>query len=230
MASLSIITQMEYFLRIILAMVCGGVIGFEREHRVKSAGLKTHMIVSMGAAVMMVTSKYGFLDLLAVNVSYDASRVAASIVSAIGFLGAGVIFTKGFKVTGVTTAAGLWTTVGIGMMMGAGLYYIAGAVTILVLMIQMFFRHVHLRIRNAVTNILLTAEGTREELEELRDTLKRREGTVIHTKFSALPDDPERLEMELTVILSGDRDCERNVLDLFETIRATVTSVSFEAR
>jgi putative Mg2+ transporter-C (MgtC) family protein len=122
MLGISFLTQLEYLGRIVAALICGGLIGYERERRVRSAGLKTHMIVSMGAAVMMIVSKYGFWDVLVQEtIKLDPSRMAAGIVSAIGFLGAGVIFSRGHKINGVTTAAGLWTTVGVGMALGAGL-------------------------------------------------------------------------------------------------------------
>ena len=88
MFDMSFLTQLEFLLRIFVAMICGGLIGLERERRVKSAGLKTHMIVSVGAALMMIVSKYGFWDVLVLdNIKLDPSRVAAGIVSAIGFLG-----------------------------------------------------------------------------------------------------------------------------------------------
>lgn len=100
------IQELEYLLRIVLAAVCGGAIGFERERRSKSAGIRTHIIVALSAALMMVVSKYGFFDVIGLGgISLDASRVAAGVVTAIGFLGVGVIFTHGRTVSGVTTAA-----------------------------------------------------------------------------------------------------------------------------
>lgn len=229
--SIPILTQLEYLLRIIAAMVCGGVIGFEREHRVKSAGLKTHMIVSMGAALMMIVSKYGFLDVLIYDgVSYDASRVAAGIVSAIGFLGAGVIFTRDFKVTGVTTAAGLWTTVGVGMLMGAGLYFIGAVSTLLVILIQLFFCRFHFHMRSPVDNVSIHAIGTRTDLDELRKLMQNMNCTTVRTKFTAVENDPDKFRMELHVIISDSRECEKRLLDLFEGAKAHVTSISVEPR
>ena len=108
----------ELFLRVIVASVLGYMIGYERKNRDKSAGMRTHAIVALGAALMMVVSKYGFYDVEKV----DSSRVAAQIVSGVGFLGAGVIFVRNNTVSGLTTAAGLWTTAGVGMAVGAGKY------------------------------------------------------------------------------------------------------------
>lgn len=130
--------ELEYLLRIALAAVCGGAIGFERERRFKSAGIRTHLIVALSAALMMVISKYGFFDVAgtAAGLNLDVSRVAAGVVSAIGFLGAGVIFFRKDTVSGITTAAGLWATVGVGIAMGAGLYFTSAAVTILIVVLQ----------------------------------------------------------------------------------------------
>ena len=114
------------------------VIGWEREKRLKSAGLRTHMVVAMASALMMIISKYGFLDVVYLSsVQVDASRLAAGVVQAIGFLGAGVIFVKRDNVVGVTTAAGLWATVGIGLAIGSGLYFLGIISTILILIIQL---------------------------------------------------------------------------------------------
>ena len=101
------------------------MIGFERSKRLKEAGVRTHCMVAFGAALMMIISKYGFADLTEGNIflygtrGADASRIAAQVVSGIGFLGAGVIFKTGISIKGLTTAAGLWTTSAIGMALGA---------------------------------------------------------------------------------------------------------------
>ena len=130
--------EWEYLLRIVLAAVCGGAIGFEREQRFKSAGIRTHLIVALSAALMTVISKYGFFDVVGNSdgISVDASRVTAGVVTAIGFLGAGVIFFRKDTVSGVTTAAGLWATVGVGIAIGAGLYITGGISTVLIIIVQ----------------------------------------------------------------------------------------------
>lgn len=131
--------ELEYVLRIILATACGGAVGFERERRAKSAGIRTHLIVALSASMMMVISKYGFFDVvgLVTGLNVDASRVAAGVVSAIGFLGAGVIFFRKDSVSGVTTAAGLWATVGVGMAIGSGLYFTGLVCTGLIVILQL---------------------------------------------------------------------------------------------
>jgi putative Mg2+ transporter-C (MgtC) family protein len=139
---------MEYFqswgfqaiccVRLLVAAACGLGIGFERKNRLKEAGIRTHMIVALGAALMMIVSKYGFFDLVGTEalMKVDASRIASQIVTGVGFLGAGTIFIRNRSVTGLTTAAGVWATAGIGMAMGAGMYTVGIAGTGLVLLTQ----------------------------------------------------------------------------------------------
>ena len=123
--------QLEFFLRIILSSLCGVMIGFERAKRFKEAGIRTHCLVACGAALFMIMSKYGFADTLneAGEFLYgtkgaDSSRIAAQVVSGVGFLGAGVIFRTGMSIKGLTTAAGLWATSAVGLALGAGMYFI----------------------------------------------------------------------------------------------------------
>lgn len=109
----------EMVLRLVLAAVLGGLIGAEREYRGKVAGTRTHLLVALGAALMMLVSRYGF------GGQGDPSRVAAQIVSGIGFIGAGAIMVDRHSVHGLTTAAGIWVAAGIGMATAAGLYVLA---------------------------------------------------------------------------------------------------------
>ena len=113
-----------------LAFVLSAVIGLEREIRQKSAGLRTHTLVGLAAALIMLVSKYGFTDVLGERVVLDPSRVAAQIVSGIGFLGAGLIFVRRDAVRGLTTAAAIWLTAAVGMAAGAGLWLLATIVTV----------------------------------------------------------------------------------------------------
>ena len=112
-----------------LAFVLSTLIGAEREWRQKSAGLRTHALVGVGAALFLIISKYGFSDVLGPHVRLDPSRVAAQIVTGIGFIGGGLIFVRGDAVRGLTTAAIVWVTAAIGMACGAGLPLLALAVT-----------------------------------------------------------------------------------------------------
>ena len=118
----SIMQNLDFVARILLACFCGACIGFERSKRFKEAGIRTHVIVCCASALIMIVSKYGFADLtdadgLVFNGTRgaDPARVAAKVVSGISFLGAGVIFKNGSTVKGLTTAAGIWATAGIGL-------------------------------------------------------------------------------------------------------------------
>lgn len=129
----------EHFIRLIFACFCGAIIGLERSIRRKDAGIKTHIILAMGAALFMMVSQFGFGDLsLTPEYRADASRIASNIVTGVSFLCAGVIFVRGASVKGLTTATGIWTTAGIGMAAGAGLYVLTIFATILIIIIQLF--------------------------------------------------------------------------------------------
>lgn len=133
----------SYILRILVAGICGILIGYERKNRAKEAGVRTHCMVACGAALVMVVSKYAFSDvsMLPEIAKVDVARIASSIVSGVGFLGAGMIFVRRNMVSGLTTAAGIWVTAGIGMAIGGGLYLEGIATTIIVLMIQIFLHN-----------------------------------------------------------------------------------------
>lgn len=136
----TLLPQLEYLLGLALAALCGGLIGLERGRRQKEAGVRTHVVLALGSALMMVVSKYGFYDVVVQQgISLDASRIAANIITGVGFLGAGVIFVRGGSIKGLTTAAGLWTTSGIGLTFGAGMYLVGAAATVLLIGLQLLF-------------------------------------------------------------------------------------------
>lgn len=126
--------------RMIISCLCGIIIGFERENRAKEAGIRTHCIVACASAMMMIISKYGFEDLIqtsaSADVRLDPSRMAQGIVTGVGFLGAGTIYVQRSNIRGLTTAAGLWATCGIGMAIGGGLYVIGFSATIIIIATQ----------------------------------------------------------------------------------------------
>ena len=143
LGSLSLGQNLDFCLRIFIALLCGGAIGIERSRHFKEAGLRTHVIVCVGAALIMVVSKYGFVDLAAAGGEHfagtrgaDPARIAAQVVSGISFLGAGVIFKREGLVRGLTTAAGIWITAGIGLAIGAGMIFIALVVTVMICVLQ----------------------------------------------------------------------------------------------
>ena len=129
--------QLEFVLRMFCAALLGGLIGLEREYRAKEAGFRTHFLVAMGSCLFMIVSAYGFSDVPMNDMTHrwDVSRIAAQVVSGIGFIGAGtIIFRKSENVvSGLTTAAGLWVTAAIGLACGGGMYVLSVASTVLVL-------------------------------------------------------------------------------------------------
>ncbi len=154
--------EIEHILRILLAAALGFAVGFERKMRYKEAGIRTHAIVAVGSCLIMLVSKYGFSDIP----DYDASRVAAQIVSGIGFLGAGMILYKREALSGLTTAAGIWATAGIGMCVGAGLYILSAAATVLIIVLQCLL-HLPLKIFRTkevqVIRVRFTCDGDENE-------------------------------------------------------------------
>lgn len=139
---LGIISQyhINLMFRMLVSCLCGIAIGFERNNRAKEAGVRTHCIVACASALMMIISKYGFMDLVAGMDGMrgaDGSRIAAQVISGIGFLGAGIIYVQRSNIRGLTTAAGLWATSGIGLAIGGGMYTVGLAATVLVLAAQL---------------------------------------------------------------------------------------------
>lgn len=144
----SIITMQDLIclFRILLAIAAGAVIGYEREVREKAAGLRIHILIAMASALMMIISKYAFMDVvgesLVSGVGVDVSRVAAGIIAGMGIFSGGIVFIgKRGTVSGVTTAAGIWATIGIGMVIGAGMYVLGIGSVILIELIQLVIRN-----------------------------------------------------------------------------------------
>ena len=157
--------EWNFILRIFVAGLLGGLIGFEREFRAKEAGVRTHFIVALGSALFMLISQYAFSG------RFDAARVAAQVVSGIGFIGAGVIIFQKNSIRGITTAAGLWVAAAIGLASGAEMYSVAIAatlMTVLVLETMHFITRTHGEKEVSIT----LSPVTNEELAEIIKTLK----------------------------------------------------------
>jgi putative Mg2+ transporter-C (MgtC) family protein len=182
------IQQLEYLLRIVVAAVCGAFIGMERKRRLKGAGVRTHLIVALASALMTVVSKYGFFDVTVLDsVNLDPSRVAAGVVSAIGFLGAGVIFMRNQSVIGITTAAGIWATVGVGMAVGAGMYVVGVASAVIIVLVQLCLHHnFHLGTSTSAAEehpISLVISNKRESVQSLQEQFERHGITLSEMKL-----------------------------------------------
>lgn len=166
--------QLDLLLRIVIAAFCGATIGYERTQRLKAAGIRTHILVAAASALFLIVSKYGFNDILAENnISFDPSRIGAQVVSGISFIGAGTILIRHQSINGLTTAAGIWITSGIGMALGSGLYFIGIVSTILIVTIQYFLRNDRLfsslHMSEAI-KVLIQAEYTNTIQQEITQT------------------------------------------------------------
>ncbi len=182
--TITLLTQVDWLIRLIIAGICGYAIGYERNSRSKNAGIRTHLIVSLSAALMIIVSKYGFMDIISLQgVDLDPSRVAAQVVSGIGFLGAGMIFVHNQSVNGLTTAAGIWATSGIGMAIGSGLYFIGIAATLLIIIFQIIL-HQNFRWTKAAVNDHLHLKLTdMEGFYRVQDSLKEDKITLLNLKL-----------------------------------------------
>lgn len=188
---------------VLLSVLLGFIIGFERKQRFKEAGIRTHTIVCFGAAIMTVISK---------NIGAgDPGRIAAQIVSGVGFLGAGMIVYKQHEVKGLTTAAGIWATAGVGMACGAGLYIVAVGATALLVIVQCIF-HLNFRIFRSKKYYSVKIEflHTGDENLKIKEifgtdrfnhlVLKREEGRVVYS--ATLNTDKEFSSTKLNEIMS----------------------------
>ncbi len=189
----------EMVARLLLAGAMGSVIGFERERLQWAAGLRTHMLVCVGACLFMLVSAFGFSDVLGrKDVVLDPSRVAAQVVSGIGFLGAGTILLRGEVVTGLTTAASLWAVAAIGLAVGGGLYVPAVAATGLVIGILAGVKPIEERWRDRMQafELQLTVKAGSLAIDALPDLTGERASRI--RQFVVRPGEEPGLE-EVTI-------------------------------
>lgn len=184
--------------RMVLAGVCGVVIGYERSRRQKDAGIRTHMIVALGAALAMIVSKYGFFDLLQFEgLRADASRIASNVITGVGFLGAGVIFVKDVSIKGLTTAAGIWTTASVGLAVGAGMYTVALGATLLMVLFQLVFHKFFTRLENTVNEFTVTLSDSLNAVKDFRAMLEENKILVEKCKMSRNSDSTITLDITI---------------------------------
>lgn len=183
----------DFIIRIGVAGLLGAMIGIEREIRSKEAGLKTHFLVAVGSALIMVVSKYAFSDIVFEDhTSLDPSRIAAQVVSGVGFLGAGTIIIQKQAVKGLTTAAGLWATAGIGLAIGAGMYVVGIGATILVLIgleiVSRIFKVQFLFPQNITVQMCINKQ---EAVQQILETLQVKGIPILSYEVKALQKDTE---------------------------------------
>ena len=182
-----LLPQLEYLIRIVIACLCGGIIGIERTLRQKDAGFRTHVIVALGASLMMVVSKYGFADSLAAGYDPSPERIASNIITGISFLVAGMIFVRGANIKGLTTAAGVWSTAAVAMAIGAGMYVTGIVSSLIIVIIQVLFHTFLIGFDKVLANdrsteMVIRADNSPELLGDIKKILTDSGFTVGSTK------------------------------------------------
>lgn len=207
--------EWNFILRLCVAGLCGTVIGLDREYRVKDAGFRTHFLVALGSALMMIVSQYGFEDFLADHdgTRFDPGRIAAQVVSGIGFIGAGTIIIHRQLVRGLTTAASLWATAGIGLAAGAEMYVVAGAATLLTLfgleVLTLFFGELGHR-----RTMIVFSAADRAAIDEMFNRLQCRDYSVVSYEVEASRTPEGVVHRATLVIRSKGTASEEGYIDL----------------
>ena len=184
--------DIEWLYRILAAMLSATIIGYERHRSFKEAGVRTHVLVALSTCLLMIISKYGFMD----SDRIDASRIAAGAVSGISFLGAGIIFERRGKIEGLTTAAGVFATGAIGMYFGCGMYYmgiISSVLTLAIGLISPIFNYI--RPLNIIKITVLMDEYG--EPEKINDFLSAHH--LFHAENHIRPDEGERWRLDTEI-------------------------------
>lgn len=192
--------------RLMLALLLGGLIGFERERNSSAAGFRTHILVCLGSALIMILSAYGFPEFAGQEgVTMDPKRLAAQVISGIGFLGAGTILRNGLSITGLTTAASLWVVAAIGLAAGAGLYFPALLTTIMVLLSLWMLTAVERKFFSSkrIVSMKIHANRAQGVLNKISNLLEKQGVTII--SLSMEEDDrnenAEAVEIDLSLKL-----------------------------
>ena len=206
----------EFTLRLSVAFILGAIIGFDRTYRAKDAGYRTHILVSIGSALIMIISQYGFEDLVGIDTSrYDPARIAAQVVSGIGFIGAGTIILQKHIVRGLTTAAGLWATAGIGLAVGCGMYALGIVTAILTLLgLELF----PLIFKKAGIHTLLIQYSTSNysNIKNINDEVSRCKARILNYSAERIgPDDKSDYRVNI-IIRSINQDTESHIINYIQ--------------
>jgi putative Mg2+ transporter-C (MgtC) family protein len=228
----SLLQYLEFFLRIFISCICGACIGFERTKRLKEAGVRTHVIVCCAAGLTMIVSKYAFADLTSpTGVMFngtrgaDPARIAAQIISGVSFLGAGMIFRTGNSVRGLTTAAGIWATAGIGLAIGSGMYVIGIFATAVVAAIQILMHKYTIGVDSMVVGRMhCVVSHSAEFRKALNEYIEEHGMQLLEVKIDLLEDGSAAYNLTLRM----RHDVTVNDLSEFLESIGDVRGVSFE--
>lgn len=189
-----------YMIRIVLSCLSGAAIGAERNRRKKEAGLRTHIIVALGSALVMIVSKYGFLDMIALGeeIRVDPTRIAANVITGVSFLGAGTIVFRERTIKGLTTAAGIWATSGVGLAFGAGMYGVGIFSTAAIIAIQhILHRYVRSEDSAMTGELSVTLVDEPGAIEEFRVQLAEKGISISGGGIHKHPDGTVTLELSV---------------------------------
>lgn len=203
--------EWNFILRLLVAGLLGGAIGFEREFRAKEAGVRTHFIVALGSALFMIISQYAFSG------QFDHSRVAAQVVSGIGFIGAGVIIFQKNVVRGITTAAGLWVAAAIGLACGAGMYPIAIAAMLLTVICLEAMHFITSKYSERIITVSLSPVSS-ERLLEFMDSAKAKK---IDIDSFIVADEKAILQVRTKLLKSTETS--KKILTLAKDLRVEIS-------
>ncbi len=203
--------EWNFILRLLVAGLLGGAIGFEREFRAKEAGVRTHFIVALGSALFMIISQYAFSG------QFDHSRVAAQVVSGIGFIGAGVIIFQKNVVRGITTAAGLWVAAAIGLACGAGMYPIAIAAMLLTVICLEAMHFITSKYSERIITVSLSPVSS-ERLLEFMDSAKAKK---IEIDSFIVADEKAILQVRTKLLKSTETS--KKILTLAKDLRVEIS-------
>ena len=201
----------DFILRLFVAGILGAVVGLDREYRAKEAGYRTHFLVSLGSALIMVVSQYGFQDVILENsVSLDPSRVAAQVVSGIGFIGAGTIIIQKQFVRGLTTAAGIWATAGIGLAVGSGMCGLGIAATLLTLagleLLSVIFKSIGMR-----SSLVVFSTSDKEAINRIARVIYEKGFLLVSYDMKRLGHQ-EKDEYVVSIVLKARKNTEESPL------------------
>jgi putative Mg2+ transporter-C (MgtC) family protein len=199
---------LDLMVRLLIALVLGAVVGLERERQERAAGLRTVTMVSLGSCLFTIIGAYGFPNT-------DPSRVAAQIVTGIGFLGAGTIFLRKDLVRGLTTAATIWAVAAIGMAAGTSQYIIAVFTTLLILSVLMVLKPIERRFfkRPSEAQVSMVVPRTEGEIERVRAAMRAIDGFPMSVRIHELTETEDRLEIDVGL------PAERTTSDLLRQLR-----------
>lgn len=198
------IDEVDILIRLSLALLLGGLIGLEREQSNHAAGLRTNILVCLGACLLMLLSIYGFSDFVEEpNVRVDPARLAAAVITGVGFLGAGTILFTGKSITGLTTAASLWVVAAIGLAVGAGFYFASASVTVMVLLTLWLFNKLEKRYIKAKKEQLISvhAADLSSVMNKLNSVLDHRKVVIKKMYMEDVADSDKRDEKLTKLVL-----------------------------